>query len=246
MRRFEYTEDDQSGEQTLLSIAEAQKFNKWMYDTIKPFCKGEILELGSGTGNITHFFLKDNKQITASDIRENYRLYLSQTFWKHELDVLNIDMVHNEFDHVYHKQINSFDTVFALNVLEHIEDDFSAINNCKKLLKENGVLIILVPSYELLYNKLDASLRHYRRYNKASLSKLFEDNGLTVKHSQYFNFVGIIAWFLSGKVLKDDHVPSGKMKLFNFLLPLFKIVDKCILKKIGLSTIVVGEKKNNS
>jgi 2-polyprenyl-3-methyl-5-hydroxy-6-metoxy-1,4-benzoquinol methylase len=244
MRKFDYTEDDHSGEQTLLSIAEAQKFNKWMYDTIKPYCKGRILELGSGTGNITHFFLKDNKLITASDIRENYRQYLSESFSKYDLEVLNINMVHPEFDKVYEDYMNSFDTVFALNVLEHIEDDSSAINNCKKLLKENGLLIILVPSYDILYNKLDYNLMHYRRYNKSILGKIFNDNGLIIKYSQYFNFVGIFAWFLSGKVLKDDHVPSGKMKLYNMLVPLFKIVDKCIFNKIGLSTIVVGEKSN--
>jgi 2-polyprenyl-3-methyl-5-hydroxy-6-metoxy-1,4-benzoquinol methylase len=243
MRKFKYKEDDQSGEQTLLSIAEAKKFNKWMYDTIKPYCKGKILEMGSGTGNITRFFLEDDKLIVASDIRENYRRYLSQVHSDYKLEILNIDMVHPEFEQIYKDSINSFDTVFALNVLEHIEDDFTAISNCKKLLKKSGTLLILVPSYEALYNKLDYNLMHYRRYNKATLSKIFKENGLAIKHSQYFNFAGIIAWFLSGKILKDDHIPSGKMKLYNILVPIFKVVDAFIFKKTGLSTIVVGEKR---
>ena len=101
MRKFKYEEDDYSGEQTLISIAAATKFNKWMYDTIKPYCKGKILELGSGTGNISQFFLNDNKSITASDIRKNYRQYLMQTYVNYELEVLNIDMVHPEFDQKY-------------------------------------------------------------------------------------------------------------------------------------------------
>jgi SAM-dependent methyltransferase len=242
MRKFEYKEDDTCGQQTLNSISEAQKFNKWMYDTINPYCNGKILEIGSGTGNITSFFLQKKELITASDIRQNYREYLSQNFTEHELEVLNIDMVHPEFNKTYKKLLNSFDTVFALNVLEHIEDDLTAINNCKLLLKKNGRLIILVPSYEALYNKLDYNLMHYKRYNKLTLSKLFKENGFKIEHSQYFNFIGMIAWFLSGRILKNDHIHSGKMKLYNRLVPVFKLVDTLIFKKIGLSTIVVGKK----
>ena len=45
---FSYKEIDKSGEETLNVIASANNFNKWMFQTIKPFCKGHILEIGSG------------------------------------------------------------------------------------------------------------------------------------------------------------------------------------------------------
>jgi 2-polyprenyl-3-methyl-5-hydroxy-6-metoxy-1,4-benzoquinol methylase len=51
-------------------------------------------------------------------------------------------------------------------VVEHIKDDRLAIANCKKLLKKNGHLIILVPAYRYLYNEFDKELEYYRRYNK--------------------------------------------------------------------------------
>ena len=56
-KEFEFTENDYVGEKTLDVIAEADKFNDWMYNTIKPFINGKVLEIGSGIGNISKFLL---------------------------------------------------------------------------------------------------------------------------------------------------------------------------------------------
>jgi hypothetical protein len=47
---------DEMGLEILDTIGEVDKFNKWMYNTIVPYCKEEILEIGSGIGNISRFF----------------------------------------------------------------------------------------------------------------------------------------------------------------------------------------------
>lgn len=243
-KNFEYKENDIEGEVTLDVIAQADLFNKWMYQTIKPFCKGEVLEIGSGTGNISQFFLDDKYFITLSDIRPHYVNRLNKQFaeYKNLRNALVIDLVDPDFNERYKSLLGSFDTVFALNVVEHIEDDTLAIKNCKSLLKPNGKLIILVPAYQALYNKFDEELFHFRRYNMSSLKKLFNNNLFKIIHSQYFNFAGIAGWYVSGKLQKNNTIPSGQMKLYNKLVPLFKLADKFILNKIGLSVIVVGEK----
>lgn len=56
MKEFEFKAVDSEGEDTLNTIALAHRFNHWMYCSIKPFCKGKILEIGSGIGNISDFF----------------------------------------------------------------------------------------------------------------------------------------------------------------------------------------------
>jgi 16S rRNA A1518/A1519 N6-dimethyltransferase RsmA/KsgA/DIM1 with predicted DNA glycosylase/AP lyase activity len=63
---------DEKGYQTLEVIAEADKFNQWMFQTIRPYCRGNILELGSGIGNISRFFIQDNYSITLSDTDRFY------------------------------------------------------------------------------------------------------------------------------------------------------------------------------
>jgi len=240
MRAFDYKELDSEGLETLEAIAEADKFNSWMFETISPFCAGKVLEIGSGIGNISDFFIEKNFDITLSDIRDNYCSYLKKQFPNHKNNVLKLDLVHPDFDTEYSSFLQSFDTVFALNVVEHIEDDLLAVANCKKLLKPSGKLILLVPAFQFLYNKFDKELYHYRRYNKSRLNKLFLKNNFVIQKSFYFNTAGIFGWYLSGKLLRKKTIPKNQMKLYNTLMPIIKLADKLSFKVAGLSVITVG------
>ena len=241
MSEFEYKEIDKEGWETLDAIAEADKFNEWMYRTIKPYCSGNILEIGSGIGNISKFFIDNKADITLSDIRPVYCDVLKKKF-PEALDVIEMDLTHPAFDTEYSRLIGKYDTVFALNVVEHIKDDRLAIGNCYKLLKTAGKLVILVPAYAALYNRFDRELEHFRRYTKKGLNSLLISSGFTIQHSQYFNFMGIPGWYISGKLQKNKTIPKGQMSLYNKLVPLFKLVDKIVLNKVGLSVISAGIK----
>ena len=239
MKSFEFKEIDAEGIETLEAIANADKFNEWMFETIRPYCKGKILEVGSGIGNISEFFINNKYDIVLSDVRDNYCDILSQKF---NNSVVLLDLVDDDFDTRYKDILGTCDTVFALNVVEHIKDDGLAIRNCKKLLRTDGNLVILVPSYQLLYNRFDEELEHYRRYNRTGLNALITNSDLKLIHSQYFNFAGIFGWILSGSILKKKTIPAGQMRLYNYLVPIFKIVDKIMFNRMGLSVISVGKK----
>jgi SAM-dependent methyltransferase len=188
--------------------------------------------------------LQNNHTITLSDIRDNYCNVLRKKYGdKPNLkDIVKLDIIDPEFDTKYSKLIGTFDSIYAMNIVEHVKDDDLAIANCKKLLKPNGNLIILVPAYQKLYNIFDEELEHYRRYNQKSLDKLFINNDLDIIHRQYFNFIGILGWWFSGSILKKKTIPGGQMKLYNSLVGIFKIIDKVMLNKMGLSVITVGKK----
>ena len=244
MKAFDYKEIDEEGSDILDVISKADKFNSWMYETIKPFCKGKVLEIGSGIGNISQYFLRDNQHIMLSDIREFYCDKLSKKYKSSGslLGVSLMDLTHPDFDNQYREHLGFFDTVFALNVVEHIKEDQVAIDNCYKLLKKDGHLIILVPSYQFLYNSFDEALEHYRRYTTPKLKNIFLNTGFQILNTQYFNAVGILGWFISGKLQKNKSIPEGQMSLYNSLVPIIRIVDKVVFNKLGLSTIVVGKK----
>jgi 2-polyprenyl-3-methyl-5-hydroxy-6-metoxy-1,4-benzoquinol methylase len=244
-QKFDYKPIDQEGMEILSVIEKADKFNAWMYQTIKPFCKGRILEIGSGIGNISQFFLKDNFQITLSDIRDNYCDILREKFKQpgKTVEVINVDLVDPDFDSKYKQFIGTFDTVFALNVVEHIENDKLALKNINKLLAPKGVVIILVPAYQALYNGIDKGLEHYRRYTQSMTNAVVESADFKIIHEQYFNAMGIPAWYISGKLQKNNTIPEGQMGLYNKLVPIFKIIDKILFNKFGLSNISVGLKK---
>lgn len=235
-----FKEFDFEGEENLRAIAEADKFNEWMYHQVKPHCEGKILEIGSGIGNISFFFDRDGKDVDLSDIREQYRSYLKKTFEKR--NVLDIDIVAGGFIEIHGDILGTYDAVFALNVVEHIKDDKLAIENMLKLLKPGGKIVILVPAYQWLYNGFDVALEHYKRYTKSRLLSIFPLQGATFVKSWYFNFAGIFGWFLVGSVLKKKLIPESNMKLYNILTPMFKIADKLVMNKMGLSVIAVYQK----
>lgn len=241
---FTYKEIDSEGHDTLDVISLADNFNQWMYETIQPFCQGDILEIGSGTGNISNFFLSNKKNIFLSDIRDSYCEILQTKFssYKNLLGVQNIDLIDPSFDSKFSNHLEKYNTVFALNVVEHIENDSLAIANCKKMLKSGGRLIILVPAYQSLYNRFDEELFHYKRYNKSKLGSLFLQNDFTLEKQFYFNALGIAGWYVSGKLMRKKIIPKGQMSFYNKIVPIAKILDLLLLKKIGLSVISVGRK----
>lgn len=232
------------GKETLEAIHAADKFNYWMFSVIQPYCQGNILEIGSGIGNISSCFLKENASIYLSDIRADYCQALSQKFPKSPnlLGIEIIDLADPMFGNRYNHLCNKFDTVFALNVLEHIENQNLALQNASKLLCEKGRLIILVPAYQKLYCRFDEELGHYRRYTRKTLLKAIREGGFSPIKSFYFNLAGIAGWLLFGKLLGRKQIEKGEMNLYNTLVPIFKIADAVTFHKIGLSVICIAQK----
>ena len=236
---------DPIGLQTLEVIAKANRFNRWMFDQFKDQLKGEILEIGSGIGNISQLVIEQGYSLTLSDYNEDYCGFLRSKFSENEnvREILSIDLVHPDFNNQYFTYHEKFDTVFLLNVIEHIKDDIVAIKNCRYLLKKDGHLILLAPAYSWLYSSFDRQLGHYRRYSLTSLKELMQKNDFNILSGSHFNFTGIAGWFLFGKLLNKKMLGSSEMSAFNKIVPLAKIMDTLSRKKIGLSVIVKGIKR---
>ncbi len=244
---FHFKEIDPEGFATLQVISEARRFNAWTFDIIRPYCKGRILEIGSGIGNISTQFVQNSADITVSDIRKNYRDFLATEFpsLNSQGKILDIDLADPQISQTHAAIAGTFDTVFALNVVEHIQNDQEAIRNCAAMLKPGGSLIILVPAFQWLYNSFDQELFHFKRYSKSDLSHLFTGSGIQVQQSFYFNAGGIPGWFLSGKIQKNKTIPAGQMKTFDKLVPVFRLIDKALFRWLGLSVVAVGTKSGN-
>ncbi|MBA4409669.1 MAG: class I SAM-dependent methyltransferase [Odoribacter sp.] len=233
-----------SGPETLEVISVADNFNRWMFQTIKPHCTGNILEVGSGIGNISQFFLADNLEISLSDLSTDYFKILESKFgsFPNLKGLFTLDFAEKELEQKYPHLIGKFDTVFALNVLEHVPDHEQSIRNCYKLLKPGGKLVILVPAFQSLFNQFDVALEHQRRYTPKTLKKVMSVPGFNIIHCRYFNSIGILGWFVSGKLMGKNAIPGGQMKLYDQLVPLWKVVDWFLKPLLGLSVICVAQK----
>jgi SAM-dependent methyltransferase len=76
--------------------------------------------------------------------------------------------------------------VTLLDVVEHIEDDETALRAVKPLLTPDGVVIITVPALKWLWSDHDVALHHKRRYTRESLAQLFEICGYRIERLSYW------------------------------------------------------------
>lgn len=232
-------EIDLEGESTLKAISRADNFNFWMYQQMEPYInKGDVLEIGSGIGNISKYIRTDGN-VVLSDLRKQY-IDILQCLYP-DRQIVTLDLVHPNFINEYSNLIGQFDFVFALNVVEHIKNDQLALSNMSKLLKKDGIMFVLVPAYQFLYNKFDVVLEHYRRYTRAELLGVLP-NSVKSKKTWYFNALGIAGWFIVGKVLGKRIIPESNMSIYNKIIPLARVIDFLLAKRIGLSVISISQK----
>jgi phospholipid N-methyltransferase len=232
----------EEGDLILDVLDNANNFKNWLYEQIKPFIRGNILEFGSGHGSYSEKIIKDFPQskICLSDIDNNYVNQLQNKFNKVNVTACKIDLCNqNDF-----KQINSLtQSAIAINVLEHVINDIDALNNVYDKLDSNGRFIILIPSHKFLYNRFDKNFGHYRRYSKKDILLKVNKTKFKVNKLFYFNFFSIFGWFFEGNILKKEIPNKKSIYLFDKLVPFFRFFEKYILrKKIGISLILVLEK----
>lgn len=232
-------EFSREGDTNLQILASANNFTLWMYEQIKPFLKGNILEIGSGRGNYSKIIINSFPQnrIILSDISENYVKDLKKQFESSNVVAVKLNL---EKKGDFEKINTNIDSAFALNVMEHIENDIDAMNNLYEKLNKGGTFTILVPAHKFLYNCIDKSVGHYRRYTRKDLLKKVSQTKFKVKKLFYFNALPILGWYWSGNILKKDILSKNNMRLFDTLVPLLRFIEKYILrKKIGMSLVAV-------
>jgi SAM-dependent methyltransferase len=80
----------------------------------------------------------------------------------------------------------AFDLVCALDIIEHVEDDDSALAELSRVARSGGVLLISTPLHPLLWNAFDDFVGHKRRYEPPNLLAKLAQHGLVVERSAPF------------------------------------------------------------
>lgn len=227
---------DQSS-QTLESMSQATWYNRWTKNQFSRYLGGAILEVGCGIGNFSTY-LVNHGRLTAIDINEDYiRGAKNKVQNKAEVGFGDIE----KGKYFFKKEV--FETIVCINVLEHIKDDAKAMENIYKLLSTEGYLVLLVPAHKFLYNLIDESIGHVRRYEKNQLKQKLENIGFEIVKLRKLNFLGSIGWFIAGKIFKDKRVSEGKIRIFNLIAPLFLTLETIIEPPFGTSILVIAKKK---
>ena len=211
----------------------------WLYEEITPYLGSRMLEVGCGMGNFVEY-LKDREFYMGTDVSVYSVTHIQEIYRGFpNVQARVVDVV----DDAFRKLVEfKFDTVFSLNVFEHVADDLRALKNAFHVLQPGGKIIIVVPAHAWLYGTIDCSIGHYRRYGKNDIEQLFAKTGFALLKLKYINALGALGWLVSGRVLHNTTPPSGQLRLFNRLVPLLKAVERKIPVPFGISLLTVAKK----
>ena len=229
-------QSDPVGAATLEQLSGAVRYNRWMFERLRPWIGRSVLEIGSGIGNLSAF-LVDRDRLVLTDTREEYLSRLRERF-SGQANISVARLYLPDDDRAVAGQ--RFDTIICLNVLEHIDDDISALHAIRRLLAPSGRLVLLVPALPALYGTIDRALGHHRRYKRGGLAELLAATGFKPAHIEYFNIAGIPGWWFAGRILRRELIPGGSLKLYDALVPLFRL-ERFIPWRVGQSLIAIGE-----
>lgn len=217
----------------LEELSYATSYNRWIVGKFEDFLGQKVLEVGGGIGSISKVFVSLGKTVWVSEVNKKFLKILKHNFE----NILYLDIEKEKLGF-----FQKFDSVVVINVLEHIENRIQALKNCRKLIKANGSVIILVPAHNFLYGSYDKNVGHFLRYTKNVLKEELSESGLKAVSMEYCNKLGAFGWFVNSRLLKKGTAPKQQVKLMNAATPFLGIFDKLIPGDFGMSLICIAKK----
>jgi SAM-dependent methyltransferase len=204
-----------SGGRTLEVFAQTARINRWIYERLGKV-NGEVLEVGSGIGNLSRVIIEDAARAVLTEVEPEYLEVLRRRYAGSD----RVDVVRWDLDEPPPADLveRRFDAVISVNVIEHLRDDRATVSAMAALLKPGGCLHIYVPACPFAFGSLDRVLGHYRRYTRRSLAALLAEAGLEVERPRYMNRLGLIGWFVSARILRRTLLSARLVSLFERLV----------------------------
>jgi SAM-dependent methyltransferase len=232
-KTFVYT-----GCEVLEAIAEAENYNRYLVKMIQkqvarsPKKKPVVLDFGAGMGLYADM-LKDDTKSTIDCLEPDKKLQKMLTKKGYKVLASADDL-----------KPNSYDVIYSLNVMEHIEDDHKVFGQLTKALKKNGIIVIYVPAFQSLYSSMDKLVEHHRRYRKSHLRKMANDNDLKIVTLQYCDPIGFGAALAFKAVGNKSGVISPRsVKIYDRVaFPVSRIVEPASKHIVGKNVVLVAEK----
>ena len=220
----------------------AKNYRDYQIDIIKKELKGTVAEIGPGNGSLCEKYNIYCDNVVLFEPSKNLFKNLETKFQSNE----KIKIDNSEFSSSNKK----FDCFLLMDVIEHIENPQTLIKSLYDSLNENGKILINVPAFQHLYSKFDEDVGHFKRYTKSSFVKEL----LLIKPKKvkmfYYDFLGYFLslvsqlLFLVSKKYKKNYKKDfkSKIKLWNYLIPISKILDRCAINSLGKSLFIIINK----
>jgi SAM-dependent methyltransferase len=191
---------------------------------------GRFAELGPGIGDFTERFRQHGMEIDAVELEPEFHERL-KTFSRNVVG--NLSELEGQYD-----------AFFAINVLEHIEDDGATLKELFDKTKPGGWISLYHPAHMFLFSHLDVLVHHYRRYSKEELIGKVRAAGFEVAEVRMVDSIGLICClFYKWLHVGDGNLHPTPMWIYDtFVWPVSRIIDILSFGTIGKSIFVLGRK----
>lgn len=156
--------------------------------------KSQIIDIGAGVGYVAKSLreLGFRNILVADRSQKALSLLKEKGFQTAEVNLPEVSIS------------QKFDVALLLDVLEHVGQDEKTLKNIKKLLKQDGQLIITAPAFKFLWSKKDDIVWHKRRYTSSELREKLEKAGYKINYLSYYNFFLFPAAFIFSRLNKNN------------------------------------------
>ena len=212
----------------------AVRYQRWLLSVLGPI-GGDVLEVGAGSGNFTRWLAPVSDGLVALEPDPALARRVV------ELGLPNVEVVTSRLETMAAERV--FDAAVMINVLEHIEDDASALGALRARLRPGGRAIIVVPAHRQLFGRLDEKYHHLRRYTRRGVASVIERAGLEVERVRYFNPLGAIGWLVFVRWMKRERLTPASIRLTeNVVVPVGRVLDAIGFRPFGQSVVALGRR----
>lgn len=223
----------------LESFSQAKNYYRWILGTMAPHLHGRVLEIGAGLGTVADRLWNREavRELVLLEPADNLYADLAQRFAGRP----NVITRKGYLGHI--DLGDAFDAIVVINVLEHVEDDHRLLQDAFDELLPGGALLLFAPAMPCLFGSLDRQFEHFRRYRRAALRQLLESIGFRIESLRYMHSVGVIGWFVAGRVLRRRTIAPASMRLYDrVVIPWVSRVESWIPPPFGQSLLAVALK----
>jgi 2-polyprenyl-3-methyl-5-hydroxy-6-metoxy-1,4-benzoquinol methylase len=228
----------------LEAMSFAVNYHKWILDEFGGFLGKNIIEVGAGTGSFSEMILQTEPEtlflVEPSDLYKDLTENISRLETRTRVNFYNsiFSAVASEI-----ADRKRPDSIIYVNVLEHIEDDDAELNLIRQTLIPGGRAFIFVPALELLYGEFDRKLGHFRRYRKSELEEKCINAGFKILTSKYFDFAGVVPWYVKYRLLNSVELGGGAVSLYDkVVVPIFRRIESAVSVPVGKNVLLIAEK----
>jgi hypothetical protein len=220
--------------EVLESLSDARRYRRWLAELVLPYLGDHPIEIGSGNGDYALEWLPHVGRFTVTEADPARLDALRQRFAGHPSITVRHLVLPSETRAAHSAAV-------ALNVLEHIRDDVTALRAMASLVRPGAPVVVLVPAFPFAMSRFDRAIGHERRYTRASLAGALRGAALAVEELRYVNPIGLLAWYLGARVGGMTPRNGPLLRAYDRLVvPASRWTERMVRPPFGQSVLAVA------